>query len=334
MPDEELSNVNLEAEPSETDPFNIDGIWKDFIVEFWREILERFLPELYKKADLEREPEFLDKELRDLLPYLEQKNKNKKANAKYVDKLLKIFLKGGGEEWVLLHIEIQGRGGRENFSLRMFRYHCLIFIHHDRHPAALAILTAKRPKKEGAPGIYNYKFFGTEINYKYNVVNAYAFTDEELKSSGSFVDLFIYALKKSKENRKSKIEKGKYMREILKLLEERGLSQKKRRVFVIFVERALELSMEEYDEIYCKESGALPGEGGKKTMVPYNSAIDRFCEKVAEKVTKEVTEKERNATARTLIGLGLLSDEQIALATRQTPEEIALLRSELEMTTV
>ncbi|MBR6901003.1 MAG: hypothetical protein IKN30_02950, partial [Synergistaceae bacterium] len=75
MPDEELSNVNLEAEPSETDPFNIDGIWKDFIVEFWREILERFLPELYKKADLEREPEFLDKELRDLLPYLEQKNK-------------------------------------------------------------------------------------------------------------------------------------------------------------------------------------------------------------------------------------------------------------------
>ena len=264
MPDEELSNVNLEAEPSETDPFNIDGIWKDFIVEFWREILERFLPELYKKADLEREPEFLDKELRDLLPYLEQKNKNKKANAKYVDKLLKIFLKGGGEEWVLLHIEIQGRGGRENFSLRMFRYHCLIFIHHDRHPAALAILTAKRPKKEGEPGIYNHKFFGTEINYKYNVVNAYAFTDEELKSSGSFVDLFIYALKKSKENRKSKIEKGKYMREILKLLEERGLSQKKRSVFVIFVERALELSMEEYDEIYCQKSGALPGEGGKK----------------------------------------------------------------------
>ena len=36
MPDEELSNVNLEAEPSETDPFNIDGIWKDFCLNFTR----------------------------------------------------------------------------------------------------------------------------------------------------------------------------------------------------------------------------------------------------------------------------------------------------------
>lgn len=65
-------------------------------------------------------------------------------------------------------------------------------------------------------------------------------------------------------------------------------------------------------------------------MVPYNSAIDRFCEREREKGRNE----ERNATARTLIGLGLLSDEQIALATRQTPKEIALLRSELEMATV
>ena len=150
-----------------------DSIWKDFIMEFWRDILKRFMPSLYDKANLKREPENLDKELRDLMP------EEPKAPARYVDTLMKIFLKDGSEEWVLLHVEIQGRGG-ENISRRMFRYYCLIFTHHDVNPAALAILTAKRPKSEGEPGIYKAGVFGTSIEYKYNVIKAYELDDEEL----------------------------------------------------------------------------------------------------------------------------------------------------------
>ncbi|MBQ9419986.1 MAG: hypothetical protein IJU31_06365, partial [Synergistaceae bacterium] len=64
MPDEKLSTEEFEDVQTETldeDPFSVDEIWKDFIREFWREILERFLPNLYRKVDLTREPEFLDK---------------------------------------------------------------------------------------------------------------------------------------------------------------------------------------------------------------------------------------------------------------------------------
>jgi hypothetical protein len=49
--------------------------------------------------------------------------------AKYVDKLVKVHLKDGKEEWLLVHIEVQGYPDEE-FSERMFRYFYKIF---DRH---------------------------------------------------------------------------------------------------------------------------------------------------------------------------------------------------------
>ena len=45
---------------------------------------------------------------------------------------------------------------------------------------------------------------------------------------------------------------------------------------------------------------------------------------------EEVKAKERTEIARSLIGLGVLTDEQIATVTNQTPEYVASLRLELE----
>ena len=89
-----------------SESFDYDALWKDFIHEFWRDILERFMPDLYDKADLDHEAEFLEKELRDLLG-------DSEPSKNFVDELMKVFLKDGGEEWVLLHIEIQGKGGED-----------------------------------------------------------------------------------------------------------------------------------------------------------------------------------------------------------------------------
>ena len=83
--------------------FDFDGFWKDLIVRFWRELLRSVLPTLYAAADLTKEPEFLDKELRDVLHIPDDQKP-----PRFVDALLKIPLKDGGEQWVLLHIEVQG----------------------------------------------------------------------------------------------------------------------------------------------------------------------------------------------------------------------------------
>ena len=111
----------MDVESKQADRFDFDGFWKDLIERFWRELLKSLLPSLYAVADLTKEPEFLDKELRDVLHIQDDQD-----SPRFVDVLLKIPLKDGGEEWVLLHIEVQGPGG-ENLTFRMFDYFCRLF---------------------------------------------------------------------------------------------------------------------------------------------------------------------------------------------------------------
>ena len=233
--------------------YDFDGIWKDFVHDFWQIILRDCIPDLYDDADLEREAEFLDKEMHEISQQLDGES-NAVSNSKwYVDNLLKIYLKDGREEWVLLHIEIQGRGG-EMISLRMFRYSCMIFLRYGRQPVALAILTAKRPKREGEPGVYRSAMFGTKTEYSYNTLMAYDFSDEELLASDSPVHLFIYAVKIASKYRRSDEKKFEYMRKILKVLVERNWDIGTRRKFVMFLEYAMRLRNREYKVQFMEES--------------------------------------------------------------------------------
>ena len=128
----------MDEESRQSERFDFDGFWKDLIERFWRELLKSVLPTLYAVADLTKEPVFLDKELRDVLHISDDQD-----SPRFVDVLLKIPLKDGGEECVLLHIEVQGPGG-ENLTFRMYVYCSLIFAHYRKIPVALAILTAPR----------------------------------------------------------------------------------------------------------------------------------------------------------------------------------------------
>ena len=322
--DDENITINREQE----DPYDFDGIWKDFALFFWRDILHDFIPALYDMADLEREAESLDKELHEIIESDTEKE-NRKSSKRYVDCLLKIYLRNGSEEWVLLHIEIQGRGG-EMISLRMFRYHCLIFLRHKRHPASIAILTAKRPKKEGEPGKYNADMFGTKIEYKYHTVKAYEYDDEELLASESPVKLFIYSVKVAAKYRKSNEQKFEYMRKILRVLVDKGWDARQRRIFIMYLEQVMHLSGKEYRIRFREEADTLL-EGKKMRYKTVTEEI--FEEGITQGITQGIAhgiEKGREEITRSLIALGLLTDEQIASVTKQTPEYIAELRNELE----
>ncbi|MBQ6773020.1 MAG: hypothetical protein IJP48_03050 [Synergistaceae bacterium] len=327
--------------------FDYDELWKDFIAEFWREILEKFIPDLYAKADLNHEPEFLDKELHEITSALEPEGST--SHKRYVDELIKIFLQDGSDEWVLLHIEIQGKDG-ENISLRMFRYYCLIFIRYSKNPAALAILTAKRPKREGEPGIYKSEVFGTSIEYKYNLVKAYALSDEELTSGNNVVDLFIYSTKIAAKYRKSRKKKLGYMKTILQLLHDKGFTNRQSMMFIMFLERVMRLGEEKYVLEFDNEVKKIFHEGDERmrrktvTETIYESGIAEgrtqgFNQGINQGITQGITQgisqginESRRETSFNLIKLGLLSDEQIAGVTNQTLEDIKNLRIELNST--
>jgi hypothetical protein len=80
---------------------NQDEIWKTIIQKLFKEFVEFFIPDVYPEINFDKGYEFLDKELNKILP--KSKTKNRRA-----DKLIKVFLKNGKEQWILVHTEIQG----------------------------------------------------------------------------------------------------------------------------------------------------------------------------------------------------------------------------------
>ena len=80
-----------------------DTLWKGIL----EDLFDDFLRFVYLNADeifdMARGFEFLDKELEDIFPQTDEEN------IRYVDKLVKLWLKDGTEEWILIHIEVQGK---------------------------------------------------------------------------------------------------------------------------------------------------------------------------------------------------------------------------------
>ena len=88
-----------------------DGGWKEILGEYFKEFLLFYFPSIYEGIDFTRPFVFLDKEFNTIV----KESEDKKRQA---DRLVKVYLKNGHEQWLLIHIEVQGRH-EKNFSERM-----------------------------------------------------------------------------------------------------------------------------------------------------------------------------------------------------------------------
>ena len=240
-----------------------DGIWKDAVEQYLPLLLKRMMPELYDDVDFSQDIKFLDKELRDTIQVSMSEEHNA---AKYVDTLVQVPLKSGKNEWILLHIEVQGEGG-EDISLRMILYCCLIFAHYRRMPVALAILTDKRPLKE-TPGIFEFSGYGTELVYRYNLFEVYNQSDEELLNSANPFDSFIYAAKNYGKYMKEDAQKVKleYLLKIMRNLYMRGIDGDDRRRILVFISRLINLKDAKMINQFIKELKELEGESNMREL--------------------------------------------------------------------
>ena len=77
-----------------------DSAWKDILDHYLSQALFWCFPSLYKLIDWKKKYEPLDKELQSI-------TKDGETGRQYVDKLMKVYLKNGAEQWILLLLEIQ-----------------------------------------------------------------------------------------------------------------------------------------------------------------------------------------------------------------------------------
>jgi hypothetical protein len=131
-----------------------DTLWKGIIENLCEDFLLYFFPEwAAKEADFSKGFQFLDKELDELFPENAQQKR-------YADKIIKIFTKSGKEQWILVHIEVQGYQDKD-FAKRMFTYFYRILDRWNQSIMALAIFTDDNPRY--VPSEYVYQYYITSI---------------------------------------------------------------------------------------------------------------------------------------------------------------------------
>ena len=173
-----------------------DFLWKAIFEDISEDFLRFFFPDADALFDMEKKCEYLDKEFDPFFPQEE----DGVGGVRYVDKLVKVFLKGGGEKWISIHIEVQNQRGKEDFSTRMLRYWYLMKDRYNVSITALAILTSSN--KNFRPKPYVEEYLGTRLTYEYNVYKIMDQDEAELKANPNpFAVVILVALSAIKQKK-------------------------------------------------------------------------------------------------------------------------------------
>jgi hypothetical protein len=169
-----------------------DLLWKAIIEDFFEDFLKYFYPNAEEIFDFSKGFEFLDKELEKLTRPSYTKNR-------VADKLVKTYTKSGKEQWILIHIEVQGYVDN-SFDERMFTYYYRIFDKYKKPIEAFVLFTDDSPNYR--PNSYRVSFLNTSINYTYGIFKLSDYTPKDFQKSDNPFAIVLetawYGLKKNK----------------------------------------------------------------------------------------------------------------------------------------
>lgn len=146
-----------------------DPLWKSILEQTFSHFLRFIFTDAEAVFDLSRPFDYLDKEFESLFP-----PESHGKGVRYVDKLVKVFLKDGSEQYVLCHVEIQSSKGKGDLAERMFRYFYKIWDRYKVPVTAIAIMADGN--KSYRPMVYSQEFMGTSLRYDFN---CYKILDQE-----------------------------------------------------------------------------------------------------------------------------------------------------------
>ena len=317
------------------EPRHDDLLWKDLLARFFVPMLRSLLPDLARDIDDKRDVVFLDKELRRLARFTRRPEGGEPDGNRFVDLLADVPLRSGENAWILLHAEVQGRGGNEDFPLRMHRYRGLLEGRYRRPVIALALLIEPLSKPQSS-GVYHWEGYGTRVSYEFPVFRIYEGDEEALKKSENPFDWAHLAGLRAWKSRGSEARKLDYLKEMLELLDERGWPHADKAQLLVFMEGVIHLTEDESSREYEEWESAL--EQAKEAGRMYVSIMERKgIEKgrtegiqlgEARGIQRGRTEGiqlGRTETARNLLRMGL-DLTQIAEATGLPLEEIQALK--------
>lgn len=233
----------------------LEDLFEDFIAFFF--------PRIHQDVDWFRGYQFLDQELRKIL-------KSSATSKRIVDKLVKVFLKDGSEEWLLIHIEIQGYK-QKNFPERMFVCNYRIFEKFHKEVVSLALLTDENPKFR--PSEYRRERWGFEVLCRYPVVKLIDYRKRwaELEASDNPFAIMVCAYLKTLEVKGNVQELYSWKKHFLLELYWRGMSREVLLAIYKFIDWIMELPKELESEL-TEEFITIE----EKEHMPYVTSAERL----------------------------------------------------------
>ena len=210
-----------------------DTQWKMVITVYFEDFIAYFLPDLYKNVDFSHKPEFLDKELHELLS-------DRLKGKREADQLAKVKLKSGKEEWIFIHIEAQSYHDKL-FALRMFTMYYRIWDKYGIDIVAIAVFTTETKMATQ----YERENYGTNLSYRYNSYYVKDQKEEDLLASNNVFAFVVlasrYAMQTKGKSKSKQLSRFKFKTKLVKLLLERGYTKRSISQLFIFVQNILKL---------------------------------------------------------------------------------------------
>ncbi|WP_221394658.1 hypothetical protein [Dyadobacter sp. NIV53] len=275
-----------------------DTLWKGILENVFEEFLIFFFKDASTLFSMEKGFQFLDKELEQLFP-----DQDIEA-PKFVDKLVKVFTKSGQEEWILVHIEVQGYDDKD-FASRMFTYFYRILDKYGKPVTAIAIFTDDN--KNFHPTLFEYEYLGTKTTFQFNTYKIIEQDETVLlhhENPFSIVVLTVLLALKKKKLDDEKLYNLKYS--LAKNLLRKNIPKRKVDDLLIFLQRYVTFADPKYNVKFEKEIEELTE--NQKSMGIREQVLDIAKKEGIEKGI----EKGKMEVVKNLLTIGRFNTEEIA----------------------
>ena len=302
-----------------------DTLWKGILENLFDDFLRFFFPDADNLFDMKKGFEFLDKELEQLFPAPENMQ-----DSKFVDKLVKVFTKAGKEEWLLVHIEIQGYYDKD-FGKRLFQYWYRILDKYDKPVTTIAIFTDTN--RNFKPDNYEYKCLGTTNTFQFNTYKIIDQDESTLeKSENPFAMVVLTVLLASKSKKLTDDELFKLKFSLAKRLLGRKFPKPKIRGLMNFLKFYLHFADPKYNLNFDKAIEVITK--NKKTMGIEEMILERARKEGLEKglekgIQKGKAEGKAEVVSNLIIKMGM-TDAQAADIAEVSVDFVKKVRKKLK----
>jgi predicted transposase YdaD len=193
-----------------------DGAWKELLEVYFRPFLEFCFPDAARRVDWIQPIGFLDKELQEVV-------RDAESGKLQADKLVEVHCLDGQEEWLLIHVEVQGQPDPK-LPRRMYDYHHRICDRYLKPVVSMAVLADERV--DWKPSVYEAEHWGCRLRFEYLVCKLIEIPPRRLEQEDNPAAVVIAAYLATLKTADDMVRRKQLKWQLTRRLFERGYQRK------------------------------------------------------------------------------------------------------------